>query len=175
MVGDTVSGSGADSRVHVFVKPTASGLRTNIILTTTQRTYYLEAKSYKKTYQASVSWNYPQDELRGMQRRIAKQNERAADAVAAVNLENVNFGYRVKGSAKWKPTMVFDDGKKTYIRFPESIAVDEMPPLFIVKSDRAQIVNYRCRNNFYIVDRLFEVACLKMGEKNQEQVFIYRN
>eukprot|EP01036_Dinobryon_divergens_P059844 gene59844-79816_t len=45
IVGDTASGSGADLRVNVLVKPTRVGLKTNLVITTNRRTYLLELSS----------------------------------------------------------------------------------------------------------------------------------
>ena len=179
VVGDTFSGSGPKRRVHVFLKPTTAGLQTNIILTTNRRTYYLEARSFNNTYQASVSWHYPHDEFKTMQRKVLQKNEETKNIIGNIDIKNINFDYKIKGDAKWKPAIVFDDGQKTYIKFPDGVRAWEIPPLFILakpESERsAQIVNYRYKNRYYIVDRLFLGAVLKMGEKEQDKVFIYRN
>jgi type IV secretion system protein VirB9 len=39
---------------------------------------------------------------------------------------------------------------------------------------RAELVNYRIRGRYYIVDRLFAAAELKMGGKHQQVVRIVR-
>jgi type IV secretory pathway VirB9-like protein len=41
IVGDTESGSGDTRRVHIMVKPTRSGLETNLVLNTDRRTYLI--------------------------------------------------------------------------------------------------------------------------------------
>ena len=41
IVGDTSSGSGDELRVNVLVKPIRSGLKTNLVITTSRRTYLL--------------------------------------------------------------------------------------------------------------------------------------
>ncbi|EIU2545669.1 TrbG/VirB9 family P-type conjugative transfer protein, partial [Pseudomonas aeruginosa] len=63
IVGDTSSGNGADLRVNVLVKPIRSGLKTNLVITTSRRTYLLELTSTEKTWMASVSWEYPRDRM----------------------------------------------------------------------------------------------------------------
>ena len=57
IVGDTSSGSGADLRVNVLVKPIRSGLKTNLVIITSRRTYLLELTSTEKKWMASVSWD----------------------------------------------------------------------------------------------------------------------
>jgi type IV secretion system protein VirB9 len=40
-VGDTTSGAGEARRVHIMIKPLASGLATNLIITTDRRVYHI--------------------------------------------------------------------------------------------------------------------------------------
>jgi type IV secretion system protein VirB9 len=75
----------------------------------------------------------------------------------------------------WKPVRAFDDGSKVYIEFPSRIDQGEAPPLFVVgPNGDNQLVNYRVRDNYYIVDRLFAAAELRLGEKRQQVVRITR-
>ena len=175
IVGDTSSGSGADLRVNVLVKPIRSGLKTNLVITTSRRTYLLELTSTEKTWMASVSWEYPKDQMLALQR----QNQ-AAQAGAPVDtglaLEKLRFRYAVSGSnPPWKPLRAFDDGQKVYIQFPSGIAQGELPPLFVIGSEGdGQLVNYRFRPPYYIVDRLFGAAELRLGGDRGDVVRIER-
>ena len=55
------------------------------------------------------------------------------------------------------------------------VAVGEAPPLFVIgPSGDAELVNYRVRGRFYIIDRLFDVAELRLGTKKQQIVRIER-
>ena len=56
VIGDTTSGTGNATRVHILVKPTRSDLATNLIINTDRRTYHLELRALPSTYMASVSW-----------------------------------------------------------------------------------------------------------------------
>jgi type IV secretion system protein VirB9 len=50
-----------------------------------------------------------------------------------------------------------------------------MPPLFIIGNDGGtELVNYRARQNYYIVDRLFAAAELRLGGDHQQKVRIVR-
>mgnify|MGYP001788563153 CR=1 FL=1 len=79
-------------------------------------------------------------------------------------------------TSRWSALRAFDDGRQTFIEFPATLAVGEAPPLFLVdvKGD-AQLVNYRVRGRFYIVDRLFDAAELRLGSKKQDIVRIERS
>ena len=93
IVGDTSSGSGADLRVNVLVKPIRSGLKTNLVITTSRRTYLLELASTEKTWMASVSWEYPRDRMLALQRQ-AQAASAAAPVDSGLSLENLRFATR---------------------------------------------------------------------------------
>jgi type IV secretion system protein VirB9 len=176
VVGDTTSGEGKDTQVHILVKPIGADLETNLVITTDRRTYHLEMKSSQATYMASVSWTYPGAELVSL-RRSRADAEAAARAVAdaGVNVEQLRFRYRIEGDAPWKPARVFDDGAKVYIQFPSGLAQSEAPPLFVIGPDgKPALVNYRVRGTTYIVDRLFAAAELRLGPAPQRVVRIVR-
>jgi type IV secretion system protein VirB9 len=69
----------------------------------------------------------------------------------------------------------FDDGAKVYIQFPDSLRQSEAPPLFVVGAGGdSQLVNYRLRGSYYVVDRLFAAAELRLGDQPQKVVRITR-
>ena len=172
----TTSGTGKDQRVHIFLKPHLSSLRTNIAVSTDKHIYHLECQSFNETYQAGVSWYYPKDELANLTNRIKATNDTRMDIIANLKVSDLNFNYTIKGSSSWKPLRAFDDGKKVFIQFPADIEQGELPPLFIVtKESDSQLVNYRYQKHYYIVDRLFDKALLQLGTSNPEKVYIYRN
>ena len=167
IVGDTSSGTGAGLRVSVLVKPTRSGLKTNLVVTTNRRTYLIELTSTEKAWMASVSWDYPKDRMLALQRQ-AQAASAAAPVDTGLSLEKIRFRYAVSGSnPPWKPLRAFDDGEKVYIQFPPGIAQGELPPLFVIGAQGdGQLVNYRFRSPYYIVDRLFGAAELRLGGGN---------
>ncbi|MCJ8508808.1 P-type conjugative transfer protein TrbG [Rhizobium lemnae] len=177
IIGDTESGSGATKQVHILVKPTRPELTTNLVINTDRRTYHMELRSTEKTYMASVSWQYPQDQLIAL-RRQNTQAEAQQPVASGVDLSRVNFRYDVTGDrAPWRPLRAFDDGRQVFIEFPRGIGQGEMPPLFVVgpEGDTSELVNYRVRGNFMIVDRLFAAAELRFGAgKDQKRVRISR-
>lgn len=170
IVGDTVSGAGDNRQVHILVKPTRPDLQTNLVINSDRRTYHLELRSTDKTYMASVSWQYPQDQLIALRRQNAEAL--AAQPIASgVDIQKLNFRYRIEGDvAPWRPLRAFDDGAKVYIEFPSGIGQGEMPPLFVIgPSGGPELVNYRTRQNYYVVDRLFAAAELRLGDKTSEK------
>lgn len=175
VIGDTSSGAGETARAHILVKPFASGLATNMVITTDRRAYHLALESTDKTAMAAISWTYPQDRLLALQR----QNERAEEARPVadnVALTDLRFRYAITGdNPPWRPVRAWDDGNKVYIEFPARLDQGEAPPLFVVGPlGQSQLVNYRVSGNHYIVDRLFGAAELRLGEDPQTVVRISR-
>jgi len=175
VIGDTESGTGPTKRMHILVKPTRADLVTNLVINTDRRTYHLELRSTEKTYMASVSWAYAQDQLIALRR----QNT-AADAAAPVatwvDINALNFRYRIEGdNPAWRPLRAFDDGRQVFIAFPTGIGHGEMPPLWVIGPEGgAELVNYRIQGNHMIVDRLFAAAELRLGGDYQKKVRIVR-
>ncbi len=171
-VGDTASGSGQGRQVHVLVKPFAPNLKTNLVILTDRRTYHLEMESTSHTSMAAISWSYPADSL------ITQKNDTTAPATVAssVALDHLNFHYSISGDdPPWRPIRAFDDGSKVYIQFPKDFNQSEAPPLFVVGQDGgSDLVNYRVSGNYYIVDRLFAAAELRLGKDDQQIVRISR-
>ena len=175
VIGDTMSGSGASRRTHILVKPAASDLRTNLVITTDRRVYHLELASAARAM-TGISWTYPQDELLALEKAAAALA--AAEPVAApVAVDRLNFNYAIEGDGPpWRPVRAFDDGAQVFIEFPPAIESTEVPPLFVIgASGKPELVNYRKRGRYYVVDRLFGAAELRLGERHQQVVTIVRS
>ena len=172
VIGDTASGTGPTRRTHVLVKPSAVGLRTNLVIATDRRVYHVELESTARTGMASIAWAYAEDPL------VALRAQQAAEATVApgVAVEALNFNYRIEGDRPpWRPVRAFDDGHQLFIEFPPSLADGEAPPLFVTgEGGRAELVNYRVSGHYYVVDRLFAAAELRLGERRQQVVRIVR-
>ncbi len=175
IIGDTESGTGPTKRIHILVKPTRPDLVSNLVINTDRRTYLLEIRSAEKTYMASVSWQYPQDQLIALRRQNASADA-ATPIMTGVDISRLRFRYAIEGdNPPWRPVSAFDDGSKVYIEMPGGIAQGEAPPLFVIGPEGdGQLVNYRVRQNYYIVDRLFAAAELRMGGEHQQTVRISR-
>lgn len=175
VIGDTTSGSGPTRRTHILVKPAASGLRTNLVITTDRRVYHLELASGRRAM-TSIAWTYPQDELLALEK--AQSALAATEPVASpVAVERLNFNYAIDGDGPpWQPVRAFDDGSQVFIEFPPALASTEAPPLFVIgATGKAELVNYRLRGRYYVVDRLFGAAELRLGGKRRQVVRITRS
>jgi type IV secretion system protein VirB9 len=175
VIGDTTSGSGEAKQTHVLVKPFTAGLLTNLVITTDRRAYHVRLVSTSGTALSAMRWTYPQDELVAA-RRKAEAAQAAAPVATGLAVEQLHFNYAISGDRPaWRPVRVFDDGAKTYVEFPASLASGEAPPLFVIGTDgKAELVNYRMRDRFYVVDRIFDAAELRLGLQKQQVVRIDR-
>jgi len=179
---------GADNRVpHVIVKPTETAISTNLVISTTRRTYHLELVSISEEdpgFVRRAKFYYPKDMVTRYsagREREAKERGEARDRVVAsgptVRPEDLFFGYELSGArTPWWPVQVFDDGTHVYIQMPPSMRVTEAPALFVETSDgEAALVNYRIRGSYYVVDKIFSRAELVLGVgKDAERVTIHR-
>jgi len=171
VIGDTESGEGETRRVHVLIKPTLPGLATNLVINTDRRTYYVELRAGAATYLASVAWTYPKDALIAVAKPPAPPKPASATTATPTptdaDLARLNFDYRISGDeVGWRPQQVFDDGVKVHLVFPASIAAGDLPPLFLLDAaGRGGLVNYRVEGRQIVVDRLFDRAELRLGDK----------
>lgn len=174
VIGDTTSGTGLTRRAHILVKPTAAALATNLVVTTDRRVYHLALRSRTKDPMVAVSWTYPENALLSLSRPAPPAA--ATQSVAGLPLERLRFDYRIEGPrVPWRPLRAFDDGRQTFIEFPRDIAASDAPPLFRLGPDLTpELVNYRMRGRYYVVDGVFDAAELRLGTRRPKVVRISR-
>ncbi len=98
-------------------------------------------------------------------RKSSRQNRLGSQNCQPMPLESMFFNYRLKGGDDTiRPVRVFDDGKETYIQISAAAKNREAPVLVVIGADgKQEMVNYRVKDDMYIVDRLFERAELILG------------
>jgi P-type conjugative transfer protein TrbG len=175
IIGQAESGMGESRRTHVLIKPTRNELKTNLVINTDRRTYHLELNATGGAYMAAVSWRYPQDELAALSLEAERRAER--DAEPRMSLDDLNFHYRISGArTPWRPLRAFDDGRQTVLEFDQAIDRSILPPLFLRNADGvAELVNYRVLGRRLIIDRLFEVAELRLVTGRRSQTVVVEN
>lgn len=168
MVTQAESEAAEHPRTIVLVKPNASSLRTNIVLITDRRTYLIEALAQSNSaYSAQIAWSYPLSETTAL--------------AAPVDAINLNYTIRTTRGSRpaWAPVRAFDDGRRTWIEFAPDVEAGDLPPVFAVTGEGAELVNYRTLQGpsgpRYMVDRIFDVAELRLGARSPTIVRIERN
>lgn len=164
IVADSRSGAGPTAQAHVLVKPNAASLATNLVIMTDRRVYHIEMKSLAGPAMAAVSWRYPAGMVLQNQTPPQQATPTPATTPPAFAPETLNLRYRIDGDKPdWRPLAAFDDGRQVYIEMPDRIRTMEAPPLFVIGDQGLEVVNYRLQGKYYVVDRLFKKAELKLG------------
>ncbi|CAL7962567.1 type IV secretion system protein TrbG [Gammaproteobacteria bacterium] len=174
VVTKVFSGIGASKQEHLFVKPHDEELTNSLVITTDMRTYHLMLHSTSKTYMASVAWRYSDSEG-SMLTALDDNLSDSGDVANTIDVSRLRFNYlvkKIKGpQPDWFPKMVFNDGNKTYIKFPAQM--QEAPNLFIGTGDKTnQVVNYRVQGDYYVIDNVIYWAQLCSGPDNSTTVQI---
>jgi type IV secretion system protein VirB9 len=177
VIGDTISGAGADRRVHVMVKPTASGLATNLIINTDRRTYHLELRASGRTWLSQVSWRYGRGPIAAgpvlvgaPPVQVLSVTPASVEARAPAKL--LNRAYRIEGPRPaWRPVEVYDDGRRVFVVFGPRIDMADLPPLYRVGPDgkTAELINFHVEGRALVAERLFDHAELRLGAQRRAQ------
>lgn len=169
LVGDSArwlveSGTSVGNVTHIFVKPLDAGLQTSLVVTTNKRTYHMKLVSQKTGHMPYTGFLY-QEQALALANKDKKDRTWATTEIngQAVDLSNLDFGYSVSGKAPWKPIQVYNDGRQTFIKLPESTRRTEAPVLLARQGKKEMLVNYRFKNNAFEVDGLFEHLTLISG------------
>ncbi|WP_017168195.1 P-type conjugative transfer protein TrbG, partial [Xanthomonas phaseoli] len=170
----------ASQITHVIIAPSDAGLSTNLIIPTNRRTYHVKLVSTKSDWMPRVAFSYPEDtaaKWAEYQQTLQLQQARTTlPGTGGQNVSQLDFGYEMKGKARWKPLRVYNDGTKTYIQFPASMSSSEAPALLTIGPDKNEtLVNYRMQGDRYVVDQVFDRAVLVAGVgRRQSRITITR-
>lgn len=181
------SGQGKMRQAHIMIKPSMPSISTDLVITTDKRMYTLKMVATQDgKYVRNVKFWYPLDIQKfwddynaKQSEQLAKDNQGVVDAVPGCDVMKINDDYSIEGggwfnSISFKPTKVFDcGGPNTYIKFPATISNRDLPVLFIQEGNTQEIVNYRVKPPYFVVDKIFKKAVLVSGVgSNQQKVTI---
>ncbi|MBY0379118.1 MAG: P-type conjugative transfer protein TrbG [Burkholderiales bacterium] len=196
-IGDSVNWNKDDSKIpivysgpnskpipHIILKPVYGGLQTTLVITTDKRTYYIKLLSSDTANVSRAGFYYPGEEIQIME-QTRKDNETTdnkilSDDMPPVNPKDLYFNYSVSGdtSSSFNPVQVFDDGVHVYIQMPTDIKSHPLPVFYILAPDgeSLQLVNFRFKSPYYIVDQIFKKGVLIIGlDGNAQRITITRN
>jgi type IV secretory pathway VirB9-like protein len=132
-----------------------------LIITTTKRTYYMTCKSVQTSPVRAIRWRYPHD-------TTPKTPKPKEPGLLPEPTQPMQFhtGYSFTASQPvptWHPRQVVDDGKKTYIIYPEVTLFESVPMVRLIGPNGPQLVNSRQYLNVIILDQLLTRAELRVG------------
>jgi len=165
ILGGGISYEGGLQIQHIYVKPSAAGLEASLIINTDRRVYRIILRSYAAVHMPVTRWRY----LSGLPNNFSFSGSRTEDDESENSFLNVDprllsFNYTIRHGVfnrpYWRPSLVFDDGSKTYITFPETVLQREMPAVF---ENRRDILNYRVMGNMVVIDKLIENITVRIG------------
>ncbi len=183
----------AKSRESVFVMPLQDGLTNTATLVTTLRTYDLSLKSVPASHNwyQRVSWHIPQSAFEeeiepadGLSAasdevsehlpaarddsRLAQRMAQPNEAPSLLDVKQLNFNYSIEGDAPFKPSMVFDDGRTTWVKLPE----DADAPVFFAlsRSGEAEPVKPYPRDGYMVVQRPLPHGLLLKINKDEVRI-----
>ncbi len=147
----------------LFVKPKAKKAATNLNVVTTKRIYYLELSDFAPEHNKQVfgiRFIYPDKHLNASLRRQAE--ERAAyPNISNIDKANINIDYSFSGDSRLKPLVIFDDGKKTYLKFGPKV-----PAIFAVNADFTETLrNFRREGDYIVIDGTATQYTLRDGNQ----------
>lgn len=182
--GDTVRWQIAESasgdqtsagRAHVLIKPLETGLETNLVLTTSSRVYLIHLRSGRAAdgFNTAVTWDAPTG---GAPAQAAATPRAALTPAGPEGPVHADYRIEPRGRAPvWTPVSVFDDGVRTFIVLPPAARRTETPVLFVLSPNgEPEVANGRQVDGLIIVDRLFERAELRRGDRRPEVVRLIR-
>ncbi|OGT50851.1 MAG: P-type conjugative transfer protein TrbG [Gammaproteobacteria bacterium RIFCSPHIGHO2_12_FULL_41_15] len=168
-------GTAENGSYQIAIKPMMEDISTDMVVTTSKRTYNMGLVSMPGKSTHVVNFYYPEETLSNsvnqtQQLKTAETTENSVANSSLLSINNLNFDYQLKGDkVVWWPIRVFDDGDKTFIQMPAQAERVDLPILYLRRSGQLQLMNYRYKQPYYIVDGLFEEAYLISG-KGREQV-----
>ncbi|TNM65309.1 TrbG/VirB9 family P-type conjugative transfer protein [Aliirhizobium smilacinae] len=147
----------------LFVKPIARDVATNMSVVTTKRIYFLELtdhapKDEKQIF--GVRFVYPDKAINFGLKQEAERRA-AFPNLFGIDKAKVNSSYSSSGDPDLRPSMMFDDGKKTFLRFEGKV-----PAIFAVTSgDKETLRNFRKEGAYVVLDGVERQYTLRDGDR----------
>lgn len=167
-----MSKGGEKNTTSLYIRPVESDIKSNLIIQTNRRTYTFFINGDEKLYNMIVKFTYPLDASMSMYRTDSSvpnilENGVSGDSVktGASDIRNLATNYKIAPSNyDWSPTGIYNDGKKTYIRFKEGMSET---PILVVKgsSGKLEEINYHQEGNVIRIDRVVKAGQLKLDKK----------
>lgn len=165
-VGDTKGVAFAADANHLFLKPRAAHVATNLTVLTNRRTYLFDYEAEPSSPDPggadviyALRFEYPAAPVRAA-RRERKQVE--TDLVAAQSARPRNYDYWYCGAPSLRPAAAWDDGVQTTLVFG---AHTELPALFTLNEDGSEsLVNFDVQAGRIVVQRVVRRLIVRRGK-----------
>lgn len=154
---------------NIFIKPIARNPDTNMVIVTNKRTYALSLKSSAKGKAGYIiRFNYPDSRLAeeqlALKNSLAIQNKIASSkGEATKNIGKINMkGYFMRGDSELAPKKMWDDGRFTYLQYPNS---KDLPAVYRILPDGKEIlVNTHIDKDVMVLQETAKGYMLRLGQ-----------
>jgi type IV secretion system protein VirB9 len=164
ILGAGVSYENGTAVQHIYVKPESVGLEASLIINTDRRVYHIILRSYKDLHMPMIRWRYLSGLPNNFIQSPQSDNAGTDNPFSGIDPRFLSFNYRITYSffnkPVWLPELVFDDGSKTYITFPDLVMQRELPAVF---ENRKDVINYRVLGKVIVIDKLIENITVKIA------------
>jgi len=146
-----------DGKNHVYIKPYQPNLVNSVSFTTNKHDYDFTVISSPAGgfFYQRARFQYPESLLaktEAVQAKLGTAEKRSEDVgQVGVSPDKLNWNYQAKGTAGFKPTAIFDDGKFVWMRLPADAA---WPVVFAKENGDEVVVNTIRRGDWLVVERL---------------------
>lgn len=175
--GDTagwaVNSTTVDGVPHLYIKPVVESSDTNLIVCTDHHSYQLLLQT-SDWYNPMVVWSYDLEDSEQMKNLLEQDARNVTSGLAVGSPDQLFFDYEIRGDGDFRPTMVFDDGKKMFIKFKRLSG--RLPVLFGRERGKKMLnmLNYSIKDDCYIVDRVCDELELRVSDKDKDSIRIRR-
>ena len=150
---------------HLFLKPKAAHVATNLTLLTNRHTYQLDytvnpGRASAATDQLiySLTLRYPAEQIQALAAATAARSVNEALKVAP---PTINRHYAFCGPTSLRPSEASDDGIQTRLVFPARV---DLPAVFVRNEDGAEsLVNFTVVGDALILHRVAKAFVLRRG------------
>lgn len=157
--GDIEGLSFVSAENHLFLKPKAAKVGTNLTILTTKRTYQLEYSASAQRPDETEPVTYV---LRFRYPEVAAAADEPSRALEAPSHRVRNYDYWFCGDPTLKPTAASDDGVHTRLTFP---AKAEQPAIFVLTEDGSEsLLNFSMDEGDVILHRVARRLILRRGK-----------
>lgn len=163
--------------VHIFIRPLNVNMQSDCVIATDKRMYYLRLISTVNIAQMAVRWYYPYSKgsssnisiLNSSSQSIFSQNSNSATDFSKT-VADLNFNYKISGTASWKPVRAYSDTQRTYIQFKNQFSTNtETPVVYLKQGNEETLVNFSIKGITYIIPLILssnESFVLKVENKS---------
>jgi type IV secretion system protein VirB9 len=169
-VGDAMSGDPQTHVLtpHVFVKPTAQGLETNLTILTNRRTYYVDLASTMHGFISRIGFYDYDGPPAAVAVATPEPTPTPIPSLPDLTDKTIDDHYTIEGNQPFRPLRAYNDGQDTFLELRDGL--HEAPVVEEVGRDGGfELLNYRVKDSIIVIDGVPPKIALILGEGRAQQ------